>query len=283
MDSHHSEEDFLSGANAIFIAEMHQRWQRNPDSVDQDWADFFKRLDGLDTGSTYSDKPDLGWGKPPSQVIGAEAEEIQGNVARSSGGKSSLHDEQDIRAATLDSIRAIMLIRAYRIRGHLMAKLDPLGLGQNIYHPELDPATYGFDESDMDRPIFINFVLGREVATLREILSIVRDTYCSTIGVEFMHIQDPEQKAWIQERIEGIRNQTTFTKRGKMAIYERLVSAENFEQYLHKKYVGTKRFGLDGGEAVIPALGTNHEARVSIGAGRSRGGHGAPWPSECFA
>ena len=254
MDSHHSEEDFLSGANAIFIAEMHQRWQNNPDSVDQDWADFFKRLDGLDTGATSSDKPDLGWGKPPSQVIGAEAEEIQGNVARSSGGKSSLHDEQDIRAATLDSIRAIMLIRAYRIRGHLMAKLDPLGLGQNIYHPELDPTTYGFDESDMDRPIFINFVLGREVATLREILSIVRDTYCSTIGVEFMHIQDPEQKAWIQERIEGIRNQTTFTKRGKMAIYERLVSAENFEQYLHKKYVGTKRFGLDGGEAVIPAL-----------------------------
>ena len=90
MDSHHSEEDFLSGANAIFIAEMHQRWQRNPDSVDQDWADFFKRLDGLDTGSTYSDKPDLSWGKPPSQVIGAEAEEIQGNVARSSGGKSTM-------------------------------------------------------------------------------------------------------------------------------------------------------------------------------------------------
>ena len=274
MDSHHSEDDFLSGANAIFIAEMHQRWQNNPDSVDQDWADFFNRLDGLDKSSTVpgqmdsgqasSDRPDLGWGKPPSQVIGAEAEEIQGNLGqgnlgqgnlgKSSGGKSSSHNDLDIRAATLDSIRAIMLIRAYRIRGHLMAKLDPLGLGQKIYHPELDPVTYGFNESDMDRPIFINFVLGKEVATLREILSIVRDTYCSTIGVEFMHIQDPEQKAWIQERIEGIRNQTTFTKRGKMAIYERLVSAENFEQYLHKKYVGTKRFGLDGGEAVIPAL-----------------------------
>ena len=264
MDSHHSEDDFLSGANAIFIAEMHQRWQNNPDSVDQDWADFFNRLDGLDSGltasnqtasgMTTSDRPDLGWGQPPSQVIGAQAEEIQGNLGRASGGKSAPHDEQDIRAATLDSIRAIMLIRAYRIRGHLMAKLDPLGLGQKIYHPELDPATYGFGESDMDRPIFINFVLGKEVATLREILSIVRDTYCSTIGVEFMHIQDPDQKAWIQERIEGIRNQTTFTKRGKMAIYERLVSAENFEQYLHKKYVGTKRFGLDGGEAVIPAL-----------------------------
>ena len=171
MDSHHSEEDFLSGANAIFIAEMHQRWQSNPDTVDQDWADFFNRLDGLDTGSTSSDKPDLGWGKPPSQVIGAEAEEIQGNLRRSSGGKSALPDEQDIRAATLDSIRAIMLIRAYRIRGHLMAKLDPLGLGQNIYHP--DSAAIGIahnredfaqccdfsaqNKIDKDRPIHIAF------------------------------------------------------------------------------------------------------------------------------
>ena len=261
MDSHHSEDDFLSGANAIFIAEMHQRWQQNPASVDQDWAEFFNRLDGLDHGAGTpmdhaTDRPDLGWGTPPSQVIGAKVEEIQGNLGQTSKGKPAIaaHDSEDIRAATLDSIRAIMLIRAYRIRGHLMAKLDPLGMGQKTYHPELDPATYGFGEADMDRPIFINFVLGREVATLREILSIVRDTYCGTIGVEFMHIQDPEQKAWIQERIEGIRNQTTFTKRGKMAIYDRLVSAENFEQYLHKKYVGTKRFGLDGGEAVIPAL-----------------------------
>ena len=277
MDSHHSEEDFLSGANAIFIAEMHQRWQQNPTSVDQDWANFFKRLDGLDGGATVpgtgdssaavsgqvqSDRPELGWGKPPSQVIGAEAEAIQGNLGRADMSKSKAKSghgadalsSEDIRAATLDSIRAIMLIRAYRIRGHLMAKLDPLGMGQKTYHPELDPVTYGFNDADMDRPIFINYVLGLEVATLREILSVVRDTYCSTIGVEFMHIQDPEQKAWIQERIEGIRNQTNFTKRGKMAIYERLVSAENFEQYLHKKYVGTKRFGLDGGEAVIPAL-----------------------------
>ena len=255
MDGHQSDNDFLSGANAIFIAEMHQRWLDTPHLVSQDWADFFTRLDGLDAGvpstSQQSDRPDLKWGKPPSKVIGAEAEKVQGNVGQSA---PSAHSQEDIRSATLDSIRAIMLIRAYRIRGHLMASLDPLGLGKAVYHPELDPETYGFSEADMDRPIFINFVLGLEVATLREIISIVRDTYCGTIGIEFMHIQDPEQKAWIQERIEGIRNQTQFTPRGKMAIYERLVSAENFEQYLHKKYVGTKRFGLDGGEAVVPAL-----------------------------
>jgi 2-oxoglutarate dehydrogenase E1 component len=193
-------------------------------------------------------------------VIGAEIDAIQQNLAQNlaqgqtSAATSSSFSNADIRSATLDSIRAIMLIRAYRIRGHLMASLDPLGLGEAVYHPELDYTTYGFTEADLDRPIFINYVLGLEVATLREILSIVRDTYCSTIGVEFMHIQDPDQKAWIQERIEGIRNHTDFTKRGKTTIYERLVSAENFEQYLHKKYVGTKRFGLDGGEAMIPAL-----------------------------
>jgi 2-oxoglutarate dehydrogenase E1 component len=160
----------------------------------------------------------------------------------------------DIRAATLDSLRAVMLIRAYRIRGHLLARLDPLALEEKPIHPELDPATYGFGEDDWDRPIFIDFVLGLETATLREILALLRKTYCSTIGVEFMHIQDPAQKAWIQERIEAIGNRTDFTIRGKQAIYERLVDATEFERYLHKKYTGTKRFGLDGGEAIIPAL-----------------------------
>ena len=246
MDSHHQEDDFLSGANAIFIAELQQRWRINPNQVSPEWAEWFARLDALEHSSEDAEPPKPLWGAEPSQVIGAKTAD--------QGGATPTINQDDIRAATLDSIRAIMLIRAYRIRGHLLAKLDPLGMGNTVYHPELDPATYGFTDADMDRPIFINFVLGRDVATVREILSIVKDTYCNTIGVEFMHIQDPEQKAWIQERIEGIRNQTTFTPRGKAAIYERLVSAEAFEQYLHKKYVGTKRFGLDGGEAVIPAL-----------------------------
>ena len=155
----------------------------------------------------------------------------------------------DLRSATLDSLRALMLVRAYRIRGHLLAQLDPLDLQEKEIHPELDPATYGFGPEDFDRPIFINHVLGLETATLNEILDVLRRTYCSTIGVEFMHIQDPNQKAWIQERIEAIGNRTEFTERGKIAIYEKLVSADGFERFLHKKYVGTKRFGLDGGEA----------------------------------
>jgi 2-oxoglutarate dehydrogenase E1 component len=160
----------------------------------------------------------------------------------------------DMRAATLDSLRAVMLIRAYRIRGHLIADLDPLSLEDKPLHPELDPKSYGFGDDDWHRPIFIDHVLGLETATLSEIIDRLRKTYCGTIGVEFMHIQDPAQKAWIQERIEAIGNQTDFTVKGKKAIYERLVDAEEFERYLHKKYTGTKRFGMDGAEAVIPAL-----------------------------
>ena len=135
-----------------------------------------------------------------------------------------------------------------------MANLDPLELQDEEIHPELDPETYGFSSEDYDRPIFINYVLGLEIASLNEILTILKATYCGTIGVEFMHIQDPAQKAWIQERIEAIGNRTEFTERGKVAIYEKLLAAENFERFLHKKYIGTKRFGLDGGEALVPAL-----------------------------
>ena len=242
---------FLSGSNAVFIAEMQRRWQAEPASVSEQWGRWFASLEALASDApTPDDRPS--WAANPSQVIGV-ADDSLSTAAKQAGDRLAT-SEADIRSATLDSIRAIMLIRAYRIRGHLQAQLDPLNLVEQPYHPELDPASYGFTEEDMDRPIFINFVLGREVASLREILSIIRDTYCGTIGVEFMHIQDPAQKAWIQERIEGIRNQTEFTRRGKKAIYERLISAENFEQFLHRKYVGTKRFGLDGGEAVIPAL-----------------------------
>ena len=241
---------FLSGANATFIAEMHKAWSDNPASVDQQWADWFSSIGTLsDDGEAVPD-----WGSGPSQVVGANDPEASIKaVAKGIAGDRDLM-AGDVRSATLDSLRAIMLIRAYRIRGHLLAKLDPLQLSEEEIHPELDPATYGFTAEDYDRPIFINHVLGLEIATLREILDVVKRTYCSTIGVEFMHIQDPAQKAWIQERIEAIGNRTEFTQKGKQAIYEKLVAAEGFEQFLHKKYIGTKRFGLDGGEALIPAL-----------------------------
>ncbi len=162
--------------------------------------------------------------------------------------------DKDSRSTTLDSIRALMLIRAYRVRGHLKANLDPLKLTISEEHLELKPESYGFEEKDMDRLIFIDNVLGIESATLREIIANLKATYCGTIGVQFMHIQDPEQKAWIQKTLENVLNQPDFTDMGKKAILERLVAAEIFERFLGRKYTGTKRFGLEGAESMIPAL-----------------------------
>ena len=147
-----------------------------------------------------------------------------------------------------------MLIRAYRARGHFHANLDPLGLEPQRPEADLDPRSYGFTEADMDRRIFLDRVLGLEFGTLREILAILRRTYCQTLGIEFMHISDPAQKAWLQERIEGPDKEISFTREGKRAILNKLVEAEGFEKFCDLKFTGTKRFGLDGSELMIPAL-----------------------------
>jgi len=239
----------LSGANSAFISDLYARYLRDPRSVDPSWAEFFAGFHD-DVAAADAALKGPSWARRNGAAIG-EAEE---KTAKTNGATATATLDQ-LRAATLDSIRALMLIRAYRVRGHMLAKLDPLGLEKRDPHPELDPATYGFSEADYDRVIFIDNVLGLgETATLREILSVLRDTYCGTIGVEFMHIGDPEQKRWIQERIEGIRNHTEFTEKGKRAILERLTVAETFERFLDRKYTGTKRFGLEGGESAIPAL-----------------------------
>tara|TARA_B100002051_G_scaffold268030_1_gene297310 strand:- start:4828 stop:7719 length:2892 start_codon:yes stop_codon:yes gene_type:complete len=248
MNDLNPEQTFLSGANSTFIKELFNKWTKDPKSVPQIWSDWFSQV-----GNEVIDEPPS-WASNKTRIIGAvDVEESVKAVAKGIAGKGDI-SAKDIRSGTTDSIRAIMLIRAYRIRGHLLANLDPLNLQQEEVHPELDPSTYGFNENDWDRPIFIDNVLGMESASLRQIMEILKETYCGSIGVEFMHVQDPAQKAWIQERIESIRNTTQFTEMGKKAIYERLVGAETFEQFLHKKYTGTKRFGLDGAESVVPAL-----------------------------
>ena len=243
----------LSGANATFIAEMNRAWRADPKSVDQNWNAYFEAFGDLAYGGDEAESGPS-WGRAPSRVIGAADPDASIKAVAEGHVSGRTMNATDMRAATLDSLRAVMLIRAYRIRGHLIADLDPLSLEDKPLHPELDPKSYGFGDDDWDRPIFIDHVLGLETATLSEIIDRLRKTYCGTIGVEFMHIQDPAQKAWIQERIEAIGNQTDFTVKGKKAIYERMVDAEEFERYLHKKYTGTKRFGMDGAEAVIPAL-----------------------------
>jgi 2-oxoglutarate dehydrogenase E1 component len=230
-------------SQAALLSEQLARFETDPNLLEPDWRRFFGDLDDE--------------ARSLIQAIGQRTRATGANGARAIALAASSGDvgrATAIRNATLDSIRALMLIRSYRVRGHLEAKLDPLGLAERKAHPELDPRSYGFEEADLDRPIFINKVLGLETATMREILGAVRATYCGHIGVEFMHIQEPDQKAWIQERIEAIHNRTQFTTVGKTAILERLTVAEVFEQFLNKKYTGTKRFGLDGGEAMIPAL-----------------------------
>ena len=162
--------------------------------------------------------------------------------------------EGQLERAVIDSIRALMIIRAYRIRGHLAADLDPLGMREENPHPELDPASYGFSDSDMDRPIFIDNVLGLTHASMRQIIDIVRRTYCGSFALQFMHISDAEQAGWLKERIEGYGKEIQFTREGRKAILNKLVEAEGYEKFLHVKYMGTKRFGLDGAEALIPAM-----------------------------
>ena len=255
---------FLFGANAPFIEELHARYLADPNAVDAEWRTFFGAL-ADQSGDVLAEVRGASWAPNKERVIGVVDPDTLPTAANRNvkGGKGAAapaaplagKTEAEIRTAAQDTARALMLIRAYRIRGHLEADLDPLGLVRQAPHPELDPATYGFAESDWDRPILIfgSLALG-ESATLRQIMERLRKTYCGKIGVEFMHISDPAQKAWIQERIEHIENHTEFTLTGRKMILERVIEAEGLERYLHVKFVGTKRFGLDGGEALIPGI-----------------------------
>jgi 2-oxoglutarate dehydrogenase E1 component len=187
---------------------------------------------------------------PPPQEAAAAKEKILGKAKE----LNSTISQEAVKRAVLDSIRALMIIRAHRIRGHLSADLDPLKLQATGQHLELQPKSYGFEEADMDRPIFIDNVLGLQFASMRQIIDILKRTYCSTFALQYMHISDPEQSSWLKERIEGRDKEITFTREGRKAILNKMVEAEGFEKFLHVKYTGTKRFGLDGGESLIPAL-----------------------------
>ena len=250
----------LSGANAQYLEQMYAQYLSDPSSVSSDWQAFFERESEGDKAGR-GDAPSWARKDWPPKVNGELTAALDGDWGDLEPAlKSKIETRapaaslEDVHQATKDSLRALMLIRAYRIRGHLIADLDPLGLRKHTVHPELDPVSLGFSEADMDRPIFIDNVLGLETATLREILSILKRTYCGTFAVEFMHITNPEQKAWLQQRIEGPDKDISFTPEGKKAILNKLVEAEGFENFLNVKYTGTKRFGLDGAEAMVPAL-----------------------------
>lgn len=258
---------FLYGGNADYIEQLHAAYEDDPQSVDPQWRDFFGALKD-DAGDVKKNAKGASWARPswPLQANGELVSALDGDWGlvekhlekkvkdRAAAGGTVLSDA-DVLQATRDSVRAIMMIRAYRMRGHLHANLDPLGIAKPMEdYNELSPEAYGFTEADYDRKIFIDRVLGLEYATIREMLDILKRTYCSTLGVEFMHMSDPEEKAWVQERIEGPDKGIAFTPAGKKAILQKLIEAEGFEQFIDVKYKGTKRFGLDGGRSLIPAL-----------------------------
>ena len=258
---------FLYGGNADYIDSLYARFKTDPKSVDPTWADYFGKLEDSSAdvsanaqGPSWqrSDWPQSATSELVSALDGNWAE-IAVKTEKAVAKKAAVEGAPapspvDVLQSTRDSIRAIMMIRAYRMRGHLHADLDPLKLKADEPAPELDPRSYGFVEADYDRKIFIDNYLGLEFASVNEMLDILKRTYCSTVGVEFMHMSDPEAKAWVQERIEGPDKSISFTPEGKKAILRKLVEAEGFEKFIDVKYTGTKRFGLDGSEALIPAL-----------------------------
>jgi 2-oxoglutarate dehydrogenase E1 component len=257
---------FLYGSNADYIDTLYARYQADPEAVDAQWKLFFAGLkdsaqdvvqNARGPSWQRSDWPPFGPGDFASALDAdwAEAEKsISEKVLATAQAQGVEVSTGAVQQATRDSVKALMLIRAYRARGHLHANLDPLGLEPKKDAQDLDPRTYGFSDADFDRRIFLDGVLGLELGTLRQILAILQRTYCMTLGVEFMHISDPQQKSWIQERIEGPDKEITFTPEGKRAILNKLVEAEGFEKFCDLKFTGTKRFGLDGAEAMIPAL-----------------------------
>ncbi len=238
----------FSGGNAAYVAALYAKWVAEPAAVDPGFAELFAAL-GDDARAVLGDAAGASWAQP-AYVLDASSPPGAAPLPGPEGGPSAA----EIRAATKDSLRALMMVRAYRVRGHLEAALDPLGLHVPKPHSELDPAAYGFGPADMDRPVFIDHVLGLEAATPRRILEILRETYCGPVGVEFMHIQDPDQKAWIQRRVEGAPWRNGFDAEGKRRILRQLTEAEGLETFCQKRFVGTKRFGLEGGESSIPAL-----------------------------
>ena len=260
---------FMQGHNAEYLEQLYARYAQDPNSVEESWRAFFASL-GDAPADAKAEAAGPSWARgdwplqPADDLTHALTGEWPAAAVEVKGAEKKIREkaadagieltDAQVQRAVLDSIRALMIIRAYRIRGHLIADIDPLGMRDQTPHPELDPRSYGFTDADMDRPIFIDNVLGLQMASMRQIMEIVKRTYCGTFALQYMHISDPEQSSWLKERIEGYGKEIAFTREGRKAILNKLVEAEGFEKFLHVKYMGTKRFGLDGGEALIPAM-----------------------------
>ena len=242
---------FLSKSNSVFIEEMYLRFLEKDPSLPVSWKSYFVSLgEEIDTVVKEIEGPT--W-KPNKKKINIQEykenfEEDQINNINNEENKVSFE------RAKSDTIKAIALIRAYRIRGHLIANLDPLGMMERKYLHDLHPEDHGFKKEDYDKKIYLYSYMDRGYASINEIISFLKKIYCSTIGVEYMHISDPIEKTWFRDRMEKEAHQLQFTESGKKSILNKLIQAEGFEKFLALKFVGTKRFGLDGAESLIPAL-----------------------------
>jgi len=241
---------FLTKSNSAFLEQMYLKYINKDLDLPSSWKNYFDDLgDELDLVVNEIKGPS--WAPIKKQINIVEKKPKK--EVHSNGSVKNVISENNLQN-NIDSIKAVELIRAYRLRGHLLAKLDPLGLKKTEYLEELHPEYYGFKKSDYKREIFLNGVTNKKYSNINEILTFLNNTYCGPIGYEYMHISNPEERIWLRRRIEEDENEIKFTKNGKEAILNKLIQAEGFEKFLATKYVGTKRFGLDGAESLIPAL-----------------------------
>ena len=247
--------DIAGGVSPAFVETLYRRFQKDPGSVEAGWRTWFEGLESAVTGPSWARG---NWPSTETDSLTAALDPTQmepaPKPAKPGAAKPAATPSVDVEDAARMSIRAMMLIRTYRVRGHLAADLDPLGLSQRELPEDLKTEYFGFTDADLDKKIFLGGSAGFEWATLRELVDTLRANYCGHVGLEYMHIADVEERRFLQERMEGRDKAIQFTTDGKKAILNKVIEAEQWEKFLGKKYVGTKRFGLDGGEAMIPAL-----------------------------
>ena len=235
---------FLSKSNSAFIEEMYVKFINNDPNLPDSWKEYFKEI-GDEADIVLKEINGPSWSPSPKKALIKKGQkDYKENNSTS---------ELEIMKSNANSIKAVAMIRSYRQRGHLIAKLDPLGLLKADYLDELHPESYGFKKEDYQKRIFLDGVTNKKESNIKEILEFLREKYCGSLGYEYMHISNPTERKWFRDRVEKT-DDFKFTQNGKEAILNKLIQAEGFEKFLHTKYVGTKRFGLDGGESLIPAL-----------------------------
>ena len=235
---------FLSKSNSAFIEEMYVKFINNDPNLPDSWKEYFKEV-GDEADIILKEINGPSWSPSPKKAL---IKKVQKDYK-----ENNSTSELEIMKSNANSIKAVAMIRSYRQRGHLIAKLDPLGLLKADYLDELHPESYGFKKEDYQKRIFLDGVTNKKESNIKEILEFLREKYCGSLGYEYMHISNPTERKWFRDRVEKT-DDFKFTQNGKEAILNKLIQAEGFEKFLHTKYVGTKRFGLDGGESLIPAL-----------------------------